>query len=92
MLEFVLLLRKPIELGATSQLPIRIMKYSLVIVQVLRTFSVAAVFQLFAGKENQSNRHLLGLWQNHISPCFTQLFCLSSCGGVHEVCKSGNHF
>lgn len=67
MLEFVLL-RKPIEPLATSQLRIRIMKDSLVIVQVSRTFSVGAAFQLFAGKENQSIRRLPGLWQNQISP------------------------
>lgn len=47
------------------------MRYSLVIVQILRTFSASAPFQLFAGKKNQSNRPLMRLWQDQVSPCFT---------------------
>lgn len=41
------------------------------IVQILRTFSASAPFQLFAGKKNQSNRPLMGLWQDQVSPYFT---------------------
>lgn len=77
MLEFVLL-RTPIEPVATSQLPIRIMKYSLAIVQVLRTFSVAAAFQLFAGKEISLTGVCWGCGQTKFH--HASLFCLSSCG------------